>query len=60
MLYKLGGYPESVWESLDDGRRRNLWTGLSRLENTPTSAEMLLLAPPHSTVKEFIQQAFNN
>jgi uncharacterized protein YbjT (DUF2867 family) len=55
-----GGYPESVWESLDSGRRDNLWTGLSRLATTPTSPEILQLAPPHSTVKEFIQQAFNN
>ena len=58
-MIKQGGYPESVWESLNSGVRGNLWTGLSQLANTPTSPEMLALAPPHSTVKEFIQQAFN-
>jgi uncharacterized protein YbjT (DUF2867 family) len=57
-LYKKGGYPESVWESLDYGGQMNLLAGVSRLENTPTSPEMLALAPPHSTVKEFIQQIF--
>jgi uncharacterized protein YbjT (DUF2867 family) len=60
LLCQRSGYPESVWESLEYGRRGNLWTGASRLANTPTSPEMLQLAPPHSTVKEFIQQAFNN
>jgi len=58
-MCKKAGYPESVWESLGYGRRDNLWTGLSRLSNTPTSPEMLAFAPPHSTVKEFIEQAFN-
>ncbi len=59
-LRKEAGYPESVWESIQYGTREYLWTGISRLATTPTSPEMLLLAPPHSTVKEFIQQAFNN
>ncbi|CAF1057919.1 unnamed protein product [Adineta steineri] len=53
------GYPKSVSDSLESGRRDNLWIGLSRLENTPTSPEILQLAPPHSTIKQFIQQAFN-
>ena len=52
-------YPESVLESRNRGVQGNLWKGLSRLENTPTSPEMLALAPPHSTVKEFIYQEFN-
>lgn len=59
LLREKGGYPENVWESVESGRENNLWKGLSRLENTPTSPELLTLAPPHSTVKEFIQQTLN-
>lgn len=58
ILCERNGYPASVWESLEYGRRENLWKGLSGLANTPTSPELLLLAPPHSTVKEFIEQIF--
>jgi uncharacterized protein YbjT (DUF2867 family) len=59
-LRERGGYPESVWESIECGLRENLWAGASRLANTPTSPEMLQLAPPHSTVKESIEQALND
>ncbi|CAK9188795.1 unnamed protein product [Sphagnum troendelagicum] len=59
-LREQGGYPESTWDSLEYGINKILWTGVSRLANTPTSPELLLLSPPHSTVKEFIQRAFNN
>jgi hypothetical protein len=37
-----------------------VWKGVSRLENTPTSPEILSLAPPHSTLKQFIQKNLNN
>jgi uncharacterized protein YbjT (DUF2867 family) len=59
-LRERGGYPESIWESVECGLQENLWAGASRLANTPTSPEILSLAPPHSTVKESIEQAFNN
>ncbi len=48
-----GGYPESVWESIECGLRENLWAGASRLANTSKSPEILQLAPPRSTVKEY-------
>ena len=60
ILREQGGYPESLWESMAYGVKDNLWLGVSRLANTPTSPEILQLSPPHSTVKEFIQQTFNN
>ena len=40
--------------------KEDLWKGVSRLENTPTSAEILSLAPPRSTVKQFIQQILSH
>jgi uncharacterized protein YbjT (DUF2867 family) len=58
-ILKQGGYPENVWDSIDYTMNENLWKGVSRLENTPTSPEILSLAPPHSTVKQFIKQIFN-
>ena len=58
-LVEYAGYPQNVWDSLEYGRSGNLWTGISQLASTPTSPELLALAPPHSTVKEFIQNAFN-
>ena len=58
-LCEHGGYPKHVWDSLEYGRRGNLWTGISQLASTPTSPELLKLAPPHSTIKEFIQKNFN-
>jgi uncharacterized protein YbjT (DUF2867 family) len=59
-LLDQGGYPENVRESITYAVESIMWAGVSRLSNTSTSPEMLLLAPPRSTVKEFIQQAFKN
>jgi uncharacterized protein YbjT (DUF2867 family) len=53
-------YPEGVWKSMERGHKKNLWTGLSRLANTQTSHEVFELAPPHSTVKQVIQQALQD
>jgi uncharacterized protein YbjT (DUF2867 family) len=59
-LIKESGYPENTWESMEYTMKEIVWKGVSRLENTPTSPEILSLAPPHSTLKQFIQENFNN
>jgi len=53
-------YPESAWDSMEYSFNEISWKGVSRLANTPTSPEILQLSPPHSTVKEFVEQAFNH
>ena len=58
-LREEAGYPQNVFDSLEYGVRGNLWTPISQLASTPTSPELLKLAPPHSTVEEFIQKHFN-
>ena len=55
-LVKQLDYPESVRKSAEEGLKKNFWTGLSQLANTGTSEEIFELAPPHSTVKQVIQQ----